>query len=682
MSSALYVGPDSQPDKYRLVRSVGRGGEATLYLAEVTLAGQTEPVVVKVLNADVAATPEQFAELSGRWSEQAELLRFITRLGVVGVREHFEGAPEHREGTSGELADRALYLVMNYVEGVDLRDWRAEHAVDGPRGQRVALGYLEQVAEVLDVLHSGRATPSKRPVVHGDLSPGNVMINEDGQAILVDFGLSRIAARHLTARPWFTPGYAAPEIFNGEYSPAGDRYAFGAIVYFALSGIEPPPSPEQLRAAFGELPVMATAGPDQRERVMAMFSAEAAARPAALDWIKAVRSVSTSAPWSGPVSDPGTASTAAGSAPWSGPAEPTGGRPAEAPGGVLDQEARSAEAPVQPPAGPRVSGPPPQSRPAQPAQSASGGLPSGPGQGAPAGPPSGVPPQNTQFGGPGPQRPVGGLRGVPAPPPPPQPQQQHSGSMPTAPMPPVPPVPGPPSGPQQAWASTHEIGGGGRPVRKKSRKPLIIGTAVVVVLAMAGASVGTVYVMDWWERTNAAAVVPESSPGAEQAGEEQSAASQPGTSDPSPGAPASEAPVRPESDERYLATMDGVDSSYGGELERGNVNVNTETYTRALVDDLDCYSDQQWSEYNLDRSWTGFDSVVGLSDTSDADASITFSVIVDGEELYSETAKLGTELEVDVDVTGGLRMRLQVEPGADCEDADMTAVWGDPRLTK
>src|SRR5690606_12961990 len=116
VSSTLYVGPDSQPDKYRLVRSVGRGGEATLYLAEVTLAGQTEPVVVKVLDADAAASPEQFAELSRRWSEQAELLRFITRLGVVGVREHFEGAPEHRAGAAAEATGRALYLVMNHVE--------------------------------------------------------------------------------------------------------------------------------------------------------------------------------------------------------------------------------------------------------------------------------------------------------------------------------------------------------------------------------------------------------------------------------------------------------------------------------------------------------------------------------------------------------------------------------------
>src|SRR5699024_11969432 len=82
------------------------GRQATLYLAEVSLAGQTDPVVVKVLNSDVTTDEGQFAELSARWSEQAELLRFINRLGVVGVREHFEGAPEHPTGRAEEYTDR------------------------------------------------------------------------------------------------------------------------------------------------------------------------------------------------------------------------------------------------------------------------------------------------------------------------------------------------------------------------------------------------------------------------------------------------------------------------------------------------------------------------------------------------------------------------------------------------
>ncbi|MFL1427432.1 MULTISPECIES: protein kinase domain-containing protein [unclassified Nocardiopsis] len=346
MSLSLYVGPDSQPDKYRLVRSVGRGGEATLYLAEVTLAGQTEPVVVKALNADITADSAQFAELSSRWAEQAELLRFINRLGVVGVREHFEGAPEHPQDRAGEQTDRCLYLVMNHVDGLDLRDWRAEHAQEGERGQREVLRYLEQVAQVLDLLHAGRATPSRRPVVHGDLSPGNIMIDADGQATLVDFGLSRIAARHMTARPWFTPGYAAPEIFSGEYSPATDRYAFGAVAFYALTGEDPPTAPEQLRERFAALPLLADADERTRALVVSMFSAEPADRPEASAWVGALRTLATSVPWTGPGSDPagdpGTSAVFAASlfsAVLPGPAAPDG----------LPQ-------------GPAVAGPPPASQ--------------------------------------------------------------------------------------------------------------------------------------------------------------------------------------------------------------------------------------------------------------------------------------------------------------------------------
>ncbi|MFC4564295.1 serine/threonine protein kinase, partial [Nocardiopsis mangrovi] len=390
MSSALFVGPDSQPDKYRLVRSVGRGGEATLYLAEVTLAGQTEPVVVKVLNADAVANEEQFAELSRRWNEQAELLRFINRLGVVGVREHFEGAPEHPGGGAPGSGDRCLYLVMNHVEGLDLRDWRAERTADGPRGQREILRHLEQVAEVLDLLHAGRATPSKRVVVHGDLSPGNIMIGDEGQATLVDFGLSRIAARHITAKPWFTPGYAAPEIFTGEYTAATDRYAFGAIVFFALTGEEPPPASEQLRERFAALPIVAAAT-RERARILAMFSAEPDDRPATLEWIRALRSLATSAPWSMPATDPGAAVAAAAAA-----------APGPAPVPSGDTGPTFPAAPTAPTL-PSVTSPP-----LPDGAAAAGPVPPAgtPGPGAPAGArppaPGTAPPQGPAFHGPPP----------------------------------------------------------------------------------------------------------------------------------------------------------------------------------------------------------------------------------------------------------------------------------------
>ncbi|MFW6639991.1 protein kinase domain-containing protein [Nocardiopsis algeriensis] len=659
MSLSLFVGPDSQPDKYRLVRSVGRGGEATLYLAEVNLAGQTEPVVVKVLNSDVTSGDEQFAELSSKWAEQAELLRFINRLGVVGVREHFEGAPEHPRGEAGQHTDRALYLVMNYVEGLDLRDWRAEHAVEGPRGQREALRCLEQIAQVLDVLHSGRATPSRRVVVHGDLSPGNIMVSEEGQATLVDFGLSRIAARHMTARPWFTPGYAAPEIFSGEYSAATDRYAFGAIAFFALTGEDPPPSPEQLRERFAALPLVAAAGEGQREFIMSMFSTEPGDRPAASDWIGALRTLATSVPWTGPVSEP-TAS---------GPG--TAGVPAGA----------------APPQGAPVTGPPPVSAPAPPGPPQKAGAAAGAEAGA-------VPP-----------RPVGGLRGTP----------QDAG----APVQPGPPVPGPPhtqpprpaysgpvpaaptSGPSTGWnAPTAAYQPPAPPAppaedkpRRRSRKPLLIGFAAFGVLCMAGGGFLTYTVLDGLsslqgdseqatvsvsggESTEQADAPSADAPGTEAAEEPTSEPQDSATSSGNTGAPAS-------GESTLLTQMEIVDDDGNyWKPEAGRAQVDGEVYTRALVpgghcadwDNTECTG---WIDYDLGRDWSTFTAVIGVQDTSRSGATTTFIVHVDGEQKVTETLRLGETLEIEVDVRDALRLRVEVQS----DDDSIYPVWADPTLT-
>ncbi|MFJ3199743.1 protein kinase [Streptomyces sp. NPDC086989] len=289
-SQNLHIGPDAAADRYRLLRSIGRGGEAVLYLAEIELAGGGEPVVVKVLDSKTTMTPDEFDRISRKWNEQAELLRFVHRPGVVGVREHFEGPPIHRSGESGTLTGRALVLVMNHVDGLDLRDWRAERNLATAAERREVMRTLEQLADVLDWLHSGKATPSGRQVIHGDLSPGNVMVDGHGQATLVDFGLSKLTADHQTAEVWFTPGYAAPEVFDGKRTPAADRYAFGAIAYFLLSGESPPNSPEQLARAMAALPQIAVLDAERRERITAVYAGDPSQRPVSLaGWMKDVR---------------------------------------------------------------------------------------------------------------------------------------------------------------------------------------------------------------------------------------------------------------------------------------------------------------------------------------------------------------------------------------------------------
>lgn len=91
----FYVGPPANPDKYRLKRQVGSGGEAQFWEAEISVSGVWEPVAVKVLRVDRFADMDRW---KSRWAEQAEVLRFIRHPGVVGVREHFEGGGMHYRG--------------------------------------------------------------------------------------------------------------------------------------------------------------------------------------------------------------------------------------------------------------------------------------------------------------------------------------------------------------------------------------------------------------------------------------------------------------------------------------------------------------------------------------------------------------------------------------------------------
>jgi serine/threonine protein kinase len=283
-----FVGPDEDPDRYRLRRQVGGGGEAELWEADVAFAGERERVAVKILHTRHTA---EFGRWRDRWAEQVELLQRIRHLGVVGVHGRFEGAPMHLAGQA-DVNARALYLVMNWVDGQDLRDWVVQH--DRPEDRIEGLRHLVQVADILDWLHSGRAL-STRPVVHGDLSPANVIINADGQAVLVDFGLFRIA-RHVTTTAAGTPGYSAPEVLSrGEYSAASDRYAFGGLTYYVLTGKHPPAAADELAEGLRRLAASMPQDGVTFELLASIFDPDPAQRPSAGEWIRSLRMQSSTA---------------------------------------------------------------------------------------------------------------------------------------------------------------------------------------------------------------------------------------------------------------------------------------------------------------------------------------------------------------------------------------------------
>ncbi|WP_340560219.1 protein kinase domain-containing protein [Streptomyces sp. GSL17-111] len=716
MDTSLYIGPESAPDRYRLLRSIGRGGEAVLYLAEIQLGGAAEPVVVKVLDTQETMRPQEFAKISARWSEQAELLRFVHRLGVVGIREHFEGLPPHRAGEAGNPPGRALCLVMNHVEGLDLRDWRAEHTLETVTERREALRYLEQLAEVLDWLHLGKGTPSGRVVVHGDLSPGNVMIDAHGQATLVDFGLSKLTAEHRTAEVWFTPGFAAPEVFEGRRTPATDRYAFGAIAYFLLAGESPASTPEQVRGQFRALPALTALDEESREEVLAVFAADPAARPDSLSsWVKRLRQAvfTTTSSTSRAADAAGAAAGAAVAGQAAAPARPDAPPPPNAAPAPARPTAppTPSHAPAPQDAGPQDAGPvdagPQDAAPVDAAPQDAGRPATPPAMPTPqAGqpvPPAGQP-VPTSAPGPQPDHPTFALGAAGGPPAPAHVATQAASPYATGTGYGYPGAPGGQQPNPYATAPTPVPGPAGHgahppaPAKKKSRRALLVTSVVLAVALLAGAGTfaATTYLGDDKENAAASQDGEDTTSDGEDATEETAPEETDGAEDvpadvaPTPSGPeedteaespdpaaSSEPPVVPEDqDEIPLTLLQPIEENGG--FEQATATLDTTFYADALLTRHSCGS---VTEYDLQRGWRKLTFVAGVTDTSTAGKQLQLTISnAEGKQLATRALTLGRPQEMSVDVTDVLRVRIDMEPSG-C-DNNLVGVLAEPTLEK
>ena len=213
--------------RYTIEHELGRGGMATVYLAQDLRHGR--PIALKVLRPELAA-----ALGPGRFLREIEIAARLTHPNIL---------PLHDSGEAGGL----LYYVMPYVDGESLRSHLAR---EGPLPLDQALEIAREVASALGYAH-------EHGVVHRDIKPENVLL-ESGHAVVADFGVARavweLAGDRLTETGIAvgSPAYMSPEQAGAEERLDGrsDIYALGCVLYEMLVG-EPPftgPTPRAVAA--------------------------------------------------------------------------------------------------------------------------------------------------------------------------------------------------------------------------------------------------------------------------------------------------------------------------------------------------------------------------------------------------------------------------------------------------
>jgi ABC-type branched-subunit amino acid transport system substrate-binding protein len=198
---------------YRVDSLVGRGGMGVVYRA--TDLSLERPVALKLVAPELAED-ERFRE---RFLREPRLAASLDHPNVIPIYE----AGEH---------DGQLYLAMRFVEGSDLRSVLER---EGGLPPERALAVAAQIAGALDAAH-------KRGLVHRDVKPGNVLLDEDGHAYLSDFGITKQVGGDSTdtGRVVGTLDYLAPEQIRGEpVDGRTDVYALGCVLYECLAGAPP-----------------------------------------------------------------------------------------------------------------------------------------------------------------------------------------------------------------------------------------------------------------------------------------------------------------------------------------------------------------------------------------------------------------------------------------------------------
>lgn len=250
-------------NQYLVLKLLGQGGMGAVYLAQDQGVFNRFCVVKEML--PYFTTPAERQQAEQNFEREARLLASLRNPRIPQVYAYF-------------IENNNYYLVMEWVEGENLEERLASQR--GTLLESDVLDYAIQLANVL--VYTAKQNP---PVIHRDIKPANIIVGDDGQVKLVDFGIAKanVSAGQSSkvSMPLGTQGFAPPEQYTGQVEPRTDVYALGATLHHLLTGRDP-----RNEAPFQFPPVRSLApgvSPELEKLLGEMLQLDPALRPTAVE---------------------------------------------------------------------------------------------------------------------------------------------------------------------------------------------------------------------------------------------------------------------------------------------------------------------------------------------------------------------------------------------------------------